>query len=97
VQVYGQELDYHDLIRRIKSVQRGSKRLGFLLDHVSLDDVSFVQVRQPADRDATLEILLDFLHVVLEPFERGDLPLKITSSPRKTRTNALLVIDPSIT
>src|SRR5712664_4915989 len=40
---------------------------------VRLDDVAFLEVVEVLDADAALEALVDFLHVVLEAPERGDL------------------------
>src|SRR5207253_2529249 len=43
------------------------------LQLVSLDDVPFLEIVEILDPDAALEALVDFLHVVLEAPQRGDL------------------------
>src|SRR5215831_4294390 len=44
------------------------------LQLVRLDDVAFLEVVEVLDADAALESLVDFLHVVLEAPQGGDLP-----------------------
>src|SRR5689334_12646250 len=50
--------------------RRGSERARELLDRERLEPVAFLQIAPAVERDAALEALLDFAHVVLETLER---------------------------